>query len=138
MHALIDPSRFVIDSVTMSPRGSYHVRLQSTITVESLGLVRGESTRPLTGQEVRRLSAASSLVCWCADDETRALYGEPAQEPQVDEPPEAEDEPGGADGLLSLTDRAEALGVKVDGRWGEARLRAEIEKAEAGEEDLDW
>lgn len=29
----------------------------------------------------------------------------------------------------SLADRAAALGIKVDGRWSEERLKAEIEKA---------
>lgn len=44
-------------------------------------------------------------------------------------------EPGGslpADerGLDDLRDQAESVGIKVDKRWGEPRLKAEIEKAQ--------
>lgn len=33
------------------------------------------------------------------------------------------------DSFHSLTEKATNLGIKVDGRWSEKRLRAEIEKA---------
>lgn len=31
--------------------------------------------------------------------------------------------------MTSLTEQAEALGIKVDGRWSDERLQSEIEKA---------
>lgn len=47
---------------------------------------------------------------------------------------EGEDPPPPADGLAALRAEADGLGVRVDGRWGEARLREEIEKAGGGSE----
>jgi len=39
-------------------------------------------------------------------------------------------DPAPVDPMEELRKEAAALGVKVDARWGEARLRAEIEKAQ--------
>jgi hypothetical protein len=49
------------------------------------------------------------------------------------DPPPPEPEPEDAD---SLTARAEAVGLKVDGRWGLDRLQAEVEAAEAEQENV--
>ncbi|OAI29450.1 hypothetical protein A1351_23345 [Methylosinus sp. R-45379] len=68
---------------------------------------------------------------------------EPAQEPvyePVDEPSSGADESENGDGapsteplagesLADLQAQATELGIKIDGGWGEARLRAEIEAA---------
>ena len=48
---------------------------------------------------------------------------------QASAKPEPEPEPKEHDTLESLRQEAEALGIEVDGRWKEARLRDEIAKA---------
>lgn len=54
----------------------------------------------------------------------------PAPEVVVSEEPSAEVVGSAADGAdVSLAEQAEALGIKVDARWGDKRLIAEIEKA---------
>lgn len=45
------------------------------------------------------------------------------------EPPKPAPKPKAEDDLDALREEAEKAGVDVDGRWGEARLKAEIAKA---------
>lgn len=55
--------------------------------------------------------------------------GESDPEPEPEPEPQAEEEP--EDEKAALVAEAEALGIDVDGRWGVARLKAEIAKAKA-------
>lgn len=52
-------------------------------------------------------------------------YDSPAKIPDPDDDPAKED----ASHIEALKAEAESLGIKVDARWGEKRLAAEIEKA---------
>lgn len=47
----------------------------------------------------------------------------------VAEDPDGEQDGGDGADLEDLRSEAEALGIEVDGRWGEKRLRTEIDKA---------
>jgi hypothetical protein len=75
------------------------------------------------------LAALAQLYAQTDDDDLKAHYREVAADSGVEldsaDVPEAEPEPAVAD-LDELRAEAEALGVKVDGRWGEQRLRDEI------------
>jgi hypothetical protein len=77
----------------------------------------------------------AELLAATGDAEMRAYYrdllGDSPEGRAVDEPveaePETEDAPPADDvDLDALRAQAEALGVKVDGRWGVDRLREEI------------
>lgn len=68
-----------------------------------------------------------------AEESTPAPEQQPAEEPMPQAEPEPEAEPTSVDNELvmqGLRERAEALGITVDGRWSTRRLRAAI--AEAG------
>lgn len=88
----------------------------------------------------------AELLAATDDEELKAYYrdllGESEEGTEYDQSPpaSAEDEPVTIteapaidDDLDALRVRAEELGVKVDGRWGEQRLRDEIAAAERGD-----
>lgn len=58
-------------------------------------------------------------VSQSAYDKTAVFVTDPAPEPEADE----------ADPRDELREEARSLGIKVDNRWGEKRLREEIDKA---------
>ena len=64
---------------------------------------------------------------WSLDDAARGLVAQPEPAPEVlaEVAPEPAPEPTRAD----LVAQAERLGVDVDGRWSERRLRQEIDAA---------
>jgi hypothetical protein len=64
---------------------------------------------------------------WSLDDAARGLVAQPEAAPEVlaEVAPEPAPEPTRAD----LVAQAERLGVDVDGRWSEKRLRHEIDAA---------
>jgi hypothetical protein len=74
-----------------------------------------------TKARIAELEGSTTAAGILSIEEVRAaesVEAEPAEEPQSE------------DDLADLRAQAEALGVKVDGRWGADRLRQEIEDAE--------
>lgn len=87
------------------------------------------ATRALT-YGTRRLTAGDAFQARPRDARILLAIGKarvPAAEPA--EPPAVDDD----DDLDALRAEAAELGVEVDGRWKEKRLRAEIEKARGAE-----
>lgn len=89
-----------------------------------------DAPRPRTPAEVEAENA--SLKRRLAELEGKradnGIAPEVSPEAPTEPPTEPEHEPVDLDGLRQ---EAEMLGIEVDGRWGEKRLRAEIQKAES-------
>ena len=94
------------------------------------------------------LATLADMYAQATDDELKAHYRQVAAENGLDleqatEPPAAEAEPAPSGpeepeqpeeaDYEALKAHAEQLGIKVDGRWGADRLRAEIEAEEGSD-----
>ena len=82
------------------------------------------ATLPVDGPEALA-EALRDKWHWSLDEVARGLVAQPEAAPE--DVPEPAPEPTRAD----LVAQAEALGINVDGRWSERRLRQEIDAAKA-------
>ena len=82
------------------------------------------ATLPVDGPEALAKALAGGWH-WSLDEVARGLVAHPEAAPE--DVPEPAPEPTRAD----LVAQAEALGIDVDGRWSERRLRQEIDVAKA-------
>lgn len=114
--------RAAFDEAKQSP----HVRTPSEIDEEHR---RERARAAATDQENERLRAEiEALRRQMAGGETEAPEAatEPDTEPDTEGDPDHE---AVAESLEALVAEAESLGIKVDGRWKEERLRNEIDAA---------
>ena len=84
------------------------------------------ATRPVDAPKALAEALRDGWHC-CLDDAARGLVAQPGAAPEVltEIAPGPAPEPTRAD----LVAQAERLGIDVDGRWSERRLRREIEAA---------
>lgn len=86
------------------------------------------------------LATLAELYAQATDDDLKAHYRQVAAEngldlgetPAAEEQSEEESAEEESEDVDALRAEAEALGVKVDGRWGYDRLRDEIDAAKEG------
>lgn len=117
------------------------IRMLTSLAGLDYALSPGEVTERFGDEEAVRLVQADYAVVIAGDSEAavQAPAGEarsedgapavdaPATQPEPDESAPATD----VDEKAALVTEAEALGIDVDGRWGIARLKSEIEAAKA-------